>query len=556
MPDDQKKLQFSLTGVTVFVGPNNSGKSLILRELEKACFTYNTLNNHIIQDIEFNLINSTSAIKDVESKKTTPTENPQEQITDDQVLIQRITTPSGFSSREKINIKMMQEIFEKEDSQKNNLQFITRYYISLLTIRLDGSTRTNLLNPQQGGDFLSQPTNILSSLWVKPEERQKLRRLTHEAFGEYFTIDALHQGQLRARLSSKEPEDEDEEQALSLRSREFHKKSTQIIECSDGVKAYTGILANVLGHNSKICLIDEPEAFLHPPLAKKLGKELSNISLTDDTNIFIATHSADFLMGCISSGTPLNVIRLTYKNGKSTARILPQEKILPLMRNPLLRSTGVLNSLFYECVVVTEADSDRAFYQEINERLLAENDSRGIADCLFINAQNKQTIWDIVKPLRDLGIPTLGIADIDFIKDGGTVATKPLVAVNIPTISHSSFHNERQAILKAFTDTNKNMKRDGGITLLNGKNLEAAKNLLEKYSEYGILLVPNGELESWLNHLGASGEKSKWLIDTFEKMGDSLDQLNYVKPSSGDVWDFIGNAKNWLINSQRKGMPE
>ena len=53
-----------------------------------------------------------------------------------------------------------------------------------------------------------------------------------------------------------------------------------------------------------------------------------------------------------------------------------------------------------------------------NERLLAENDPRGISNCLFLNAQNKQTVWDIVKPLRELGIPALAIVDIDILKDG------------------------------------------------------------------------------------------------------------------------------------------
>ena len=51
-------------------------------------------------------------------------------------------------------------------------------------------------------------------------------------------------------------------------------------------------------------------------------------------------------MGCIQSGSPLNIIRLTYKNGIPTSRLLPQDKILHLMRHPLLRSTGVLNGLF------------------------------------------------------------------------------------------------------------------------------------------------------------------------------------------------------------------
>lgn len=94
------------------------------------------------------------------------------------------------------------------------------------------------------------------------------------------------------------------------------------------------------------------------------------------------------------------------------------------MQNPLLRSIGVFNALFYNAVVVTEADADRAFYQEINERLLKEKDPRGIEGCLFLNAQNKQTVWDIVKPLRDLGIPAVGIVDIDVIKEGALIGIK------------------------------------------------------------------------------------------------------------------------------------
>src|SRR5437660_6602704 len=97
---------------------------------------------------------------------------------------------------------------------------------------------------------------------------------------------------------------------------------------------------------------------------------------------------------------------------------LRNEDILELMLNPLLRSTGVLSGLFYEFVVVTEADADRAFYQEVNERLLRFKPEWGIPNCLFINAQNKQTLRTIIRPLRKLGIPAVGVADVDVLKDG------------------------------------------------------------------------------------------------------------------------------------------
>jgi hypothetical protein len=42
-------------------------------------------------------------------------------------------------------------------------------------------------------------------------------------------------------------------------------------------------------------------------------------------------------------------------------------------------------------------------------------------NCLFLHAQNKQTVKTIIKPLRKLGIPVAGIVDIDILKEGGVV---------------------------------------------------------------------------------------------------------------------------------------
>lgn len=225
------------------------------------------------------------------------------------------------------------------------------------------------------------------------------------------------------------------------------------------------------------------------------------------------------------------------------------------MRHPLLRSTGVLNGLFFESVIVTESDSDRAFYQEINERLLGANDPRGITNCLFINAQNKQTVWEIVKPLRELGIPAIGVVDIDVIKEGGQVWNKPLNGAFIPEISHESLQSQRRAMLAAFERSGKNMKRDGGIAILNGSEKEACNNFFNQLSAYGIFVVPGGELESWLSSLDATGHGPAWLINIFEKIGENPEAAGYARPAEGDVWEFIGSLKQWIVNPQRRGIP-
>ncbi len=215
-----------------------------------------------------------------------------------------------------------------------------------------------------------------------------------------------------------------------------------------------------------------------------------------------------------------------------------------------------LNGLFFESVIVCEADSDRAFYQEINERLLSANDTRGITNCLFINAQNKQTVWEIVKPLRELGIPAVGIVDIDVLKEGGQVFAKPLEGAFIPILNHQVFQNQRALLLNTFNALGKDMKRGGGVNILNTGEKEACNNFFDQLKEYGVFIIKNGELESWLKFLGATSHGSNWLINIFTLMGENPEELNYLKPTTGDVWDFLGEIKAWIENSNRKGIPE
>jgi hypothetical protein len=113
----------------------------------------------------------------------------------------------------------------------------------------------------------------------------------------------------------------------------------------------------------------------------------------------------------------------------------------------------------------------------------------------------------------------------------------------------------RAAVKQAMDGTGKDMKRDGGLSILPITEREAAENLLSQLSDYGIFVVAGGELESWVKSLGASGHGPSWLISVFEKMGDDPEGGGYVKPSNDDVWAFLSRIKAWLVDSSRKGIP-
>lgn len=534
-----------LTPITVFVGPNNSGKSLILKEISRKCTETDIFIPSLIADVEFqssdHIEAERKANKIIQIEASPATDNP------DEVKVGKFGSHTFVLYESLLN--------SIRDPNSNRGTFINCYQC-FRTQKFDGQTRISLVNDQGAGDLLSHPITSLQTLFRDDEKRQEVRRIVFDAFGKYFVIDPRNLGMLRIRLADAPPASSAAELSLDTSAREYYSKAEHINTASDGVKAFTGMIAEIVAGDPEVLLIDEPEAFLHPALSFKLGKEIATTGQQSRKRILISTHSPNFLMGCIHAGTPVNVVRLTYRNGISTARILHNQEILRLMRNPLLRSTNVLGGLFYEAVVVTEGDADRAFYQEINERLLREKPGWGIPNCLFLNAQNKQTVRTIIRPLREMGIPAAAIVDIDVLKEGGTVWTDLLKAAFLPEMEHQPQGTVRSRVKDALVQSRKDMKRDGGIALLTGPELEAANNLFDKLAQYGIFVVRGGEVEFWLKRLGCGGHGPDWLISIFEKMGEDPSAATYVHPDEDDVWQFIANIRMWLLDPRRRGIPD
>ena len=533
------------TPVTVFVGPNNSGKSRILREVERYCrLGQKDANDLLLAELTFSGLTSDRAAQSIERIRQPP--HPGEALNVDHIFV------GSKYGRQQVPVASLMQFLQAPTS---NVSAFCQWYLRHLTLMLDGSSRIGLVGQQGAGDLQRPPESSFQVLFRDDAKRHEVRRIVFDAFGRHFVLDPTNLGQLRIRLSDRAPRDDIEERGIHADAVRFHASAQVIDEASDGVKAFTGIVTEVMAGDPSVILVDEPEAFLHPSLASKLAQEVARAALSADKRVFVSTHSPQFVMGCIQSGAPVNIIRLTYRGGVATARILPSDEILELMRHPLLRSTGLLSGLFYEFVVVTESDADRAFYQEVNERLLQFKPEWGIPNCLFLNAQNKQTVQTLLRPLRKLGIPAAGVVDVDVLKEGGANWTNLLSSADVPQLSHGSFATLRAAVKSAMDATGKDMKREGGLAILSSAEKQAAEDLLTQLRQYGIFVVPGGELESWMKSLGASGHGPAWLIDVFERMGEDPSHPNYIRPDTGDVWAFLRDIKSWLVDPARKGIP-
>ena len=526
-------LRFVPGAVTVFIGPNNSGKSQALRDISRLAKERRAEGGPVVESIAVPTFSTPSELMSLLSGH---------KHHEDAEKLYFVKPPPevGF-----LNVKR-----EQIDRDYGNPSWTAKILGQVHVVRLDGSTRLNLLNEVDLGDLQQPPHNHLAALFRDDSARANLREAVFEAFREYVVLDPTNPGHIRVRLSKTPPRDPQEEQGLNAASRRFHSLATPIAEYSDGVCAFTGLLAAVLSSQFRVMLIDEPEAFLHPSLAKRLGQRLAFLAKLRSANVLAATHSAHFLMGCIESGVQAQVIRLTYQDGVATARQLRATDLEVMMRDPLLRSSSALSGLFHDGVCVGESDTDRAFYDEISHRLGTD----GARNTLFLNAQNKQTVARLIEPLRKMGVPAAAIVDIDVIKSGGKEWTDLLSAAQVPVAVHAPWSAIRASLVTAFTKSGKDMKRDGGVAILKATDADAARVLFDDLEHFGIFVVREGEVESWLKSLGATGHGPPWLVRLFEAMGSDPDAAGYQKPGSGDVWDFVRRIARWIANPARRGI--
>lgn len=528
--------------VTILVGPNNSGKSLFLQEL----FSWLRGEDQVrlvIQDIKLSIPDDADdAIKMLEgfSKVDNNSVPPTLSVANAAGTNTDVFTFDLDNFRHGIVNKVLPTI----------RQTLTKS----LVVKLDGLTRLQLIDQKTLGDRIEQPpNNHLWSLFVNDKERAQVSKMVHNAFNRYFVLDAHNTGSVRIRLSANPPADNEEELGGGTRSREFHSKAALITEFSDGVKAYTGLTSAIAALPHKFILVDEPEAFLHPTLAKRLGNDLSSIAKNRKGNLFVATHSPEFLLGCLEATNQVNIVRLTYQEPNATTRKLNHQKVEELMQKPILRSSRVFSGLFHKAVIVSEADADRAFYEEINTRLVATG--RGVSDALFVNAQNWMTIADIIKPLRDIGVPAAAVIDLDAIKESANQWKKFYDAVGLTDTDRDEIEAERAICAGYLAAKGKVAYKAGGVAAFVDSEKRELLKLIKKFKLLGLFIVDVGELERWLPSLGVTTtDKKRWITRIFQALGSDPSDRGYIKPRANDVWRFIDEVAVWILESTKRGV--
>lgn len=415
---------------------------------------------------------------------------------------------------------------------------------------LSTESRLTLANTTDSINVLNDlPTHPLHFLYTKDSLELELSSLVERAFGEHVTLNrgmgakiALHVGQEVTAPTGKDRVSEEYLKELA---------TVPLVDTQgDGIRSFVGVLLYLLTSEKSVTLIDEPEAFLHPPQARILGQMLAEKT---SKQLFVSTHSEDFLKGIIEKGGDrVKVLRITRDGAINPVSILDSSQIKTIWNDPLLKFSNLLSGLFHQRVVICEADTDCRFYQAVLDSISGE-DNVVKPDVLFTYCGGKERLKVMAAALSPLRVPISVIADFDILDDEEKfkslcetmgIAWEEIgpkwkvvyeyVQSQRPQLETSEVKTEVNRILdsvredhlpkKVNDELRKVLKQSSawgkakyvGSDYLIGESHKAFTEIDLACRKKGLFIVPVGQLESF--YRSSSSHATKWVNEVLESV--------------------------------------
>ena len=512
--NDGTWLDLNHNSIIVFTGANNSGKSQVLKDIENGLNQQCLHSTVVAQRLEYEYCGD-------------------------------IYDTTFFNSRFFKNEYGDYRIFEDPDSsfsrdtlkdwwESHNLYAnLHKLFIRRLCTELRLTTSNALersLQPEK---------HPIYKLYQSERLEQKLSDYFHQAFGVDLVLNRnnmqhvpLHVGYAPDKTAfTIDKQDEYYSQIERL---------PKLQEQGDGMRSFASILLDTFTSEYPITLLDEPEAFLHPPQARILGKMLAKNN-PDNRQLFISTHSEDFLQGLLDADNEnVTVIRINRDGNFNRMSILNNSEVKKLWGNPILRYSNILSGLFHEKVVVCESDYDCLFYQAV--MLAVFEQKNDIApDILFTHCGGKSRIKDITKALKAVNVPIVAICDFDLLNASQNL--RPLAESLglewkvLLTEGMTTIFNSMNAKSSSGINAWEQIKKIGKAGFI-GDEPAAYEKVEAICQSVGLFVVPVGEMEGFVKTVNK--EKKEWVYEVLEHYNLAVDsKLEEARKFIQAVIDYV-----------------
>ena len=522
--------------IVVFVGPNNAGKSQCLRDIY--ALAEGKQNGIVVSDITI-------------TKYDAPLEP----------LLNAIAQPQKSGSGNIYNVLNYQIGFYSHTEQNFKTSKKFGDLAKVFMTQLDTSARLTICNAV-GSITRSDPKQHPIHYAAYDS---KYRKWLSDNFKKAFNIELIPNTQYGSAIPlcmGKPVKLEgtfEDEQSRQEAYAEILATYKQVHQQGDGVKSFTGILLHLMLDYRCIFLIDEPEAFLHPPQAKIMGQVIGE-TLSDQQQAFISTHSEEIIKGLLEvCPERVKIVRVTRQEDENQLSILDNKDFAEVWNDPLLKYSNIMSSLFHKTVVLCESDSDCKMYSIIESYIKQQQGS--YSETLFIHCGGKHRMAKISSALRALKINVKLIPDIDVLNDEnvfrGIVEAFGCIWDNVKkdyNIIVSNLHSSKEKIARSTAKVNIDRVLDAKKDqYLSGKEIESIQNEVKVISKWkaiksggvaslpagdatnafrrldntlkaaGIYIVPVGELECFIKEVGGHGpEWSNAVLEQYPDLNDEV----------------------------------
>ena len=552
---DGSKISIGNADVVVFVGPNNAGKSQAL------------------QDIQWQMSNSRSgiAIKDSKFDFVGSAEDLENYIKKHSVFDDSREHPIYRGYNYSISAKWMSHDWEESPSDFSPLFC---FYMSTQT-RLQGS------DPVPAISSLKESANHpIHMLYQDDRLENRISAFFYRAFGSHLSVYRLGGKEIPLLVGQRvEPEGNEDRLSFSY-NRRLLNATVSLQEQGDGMRSFASVVLHLLAPiTPSILLLDEPEAFLHPPQARLLGE----ILVTERSNraqLFVATHSADVLQGLLNvvDADHLRVIRIQREKDVNQVKELDRGRASEISKDPLMKYSSVLSGVFHRRVIICESDADCMFYNSLLD--VPSVHCGPHPDALFIHANGKHRMAIQASALMALGVWVDAIVDIDILQSkddlrklfealGGDWLRVKDDAVNIKkAIQQSGRQSSAGAVIEnikkvlagiqpaaEFPDSAKQsinallrdvspwslVKRSGESGIPAGQTVNSYTRLKSVLQSKGLWIVPVGELEGFCRNIGGHGPK--WVQRVIAEYDlEKSEELHDARQFITQVWQSRVNS--------------
>lgn len=505
--------------IVVFVGPNNAGKSAALRELE-SCVTRPTRGLVVASST----MRKSGTVEDLRAFLE---------------LYAQKSGPDGNIHYGGIGYNIHQgnlHFFERHDDRHPVASFFAKRLRTENRIQDSGAAPALAL-------FQNPPTHPIHMLLMDDDLAADISGKFRHAFGKDLTPFRAG-GSTFPLYVGKKPAPKPGKDELSRDFIEELQRTNVLLDGQgDGMRSFAAVILHVLAAEThSIQFLDEPEAFLHPPQARLLGRYIAE-RRREKFQLFIATHSTDILDGLLEGGSnKVRIVRLRRDGDVNRVKELGKEQTLAVAKDTLTRFSRVFDGIFFEHVVVCESDADCMFYQSVLNLPFISGDRR--PDVLFVHTAGKHRMAKLAETLRALDVPVSVIADIDILSEENTfkalaerlggnwsdlqphwkaisdavVALRPplnasqvasMIANEINGVTGTGeFPLSKEGAIKRIFKTVSPwsaLKQSGRTALPGGEPTRQFDQLYEKCATLGLWIVPVGEIEGFCRSIGSHG---------------------------------------------------